>query len=69
MTTIAITRKTSSAKQKQPQTGDSTHHQLQSMTLQSLRVMKTTVSRPKKPMPPEDEEDVLLISVVRSGFG
>jgi len=37
--------------------GDKTHHQLQSITSVSLNTMNAMVSKPKKPMPPDDEED------------
>jgi hypothetical protein len=39
------------------QSGDSTHHHDQSMTPESFRAMKTIVSRPMKPIPPELEFD------------
>ena len=44
--------------------GARTHHQDQSITLQSLRVMKTMVRRPPKPMPPE-LEDLLIYSLCK----
>lgn len=40
--------------------GDNTHHHDQSILPNSLRVIKTIVSRPKKPTPPEDEEFLLM---------
>ena len=43
------------------QAGDKTHHQLHEMNAVSFSTIKTMVSRPKKPMP--EEEELLAISV------
>lgn len=41
--------------------GDNTHHQFQSITLQSFKTMNTMVNKPTKPIPPLDELLELLI--------
>lgn len=41
--------------------GERTHTQLQSILPRSLRTMNTIVSRPQKPMPPDDAEELLDI--------
>lgn len=43
--------------------GLKTHHQDQLMTWQSLSVIKTMVSRPENPMPPEDVA-VFVLAIV-----
>jgi hypothetical protein len=43
------------------QRGDNTHHHDHAITLVSLRPTKRTVSKPVKPMPPEEEEEEALM--------
>ncbi len=51
--------------------GERTHHHDHPMKPVSFKVMKTMVSRPTNPMPPELEEDELDISgsSIDSGIG
>ena len=48
------------------QMGERTHHHDHAMTFVSLRTMKTIVRRPAKPIPPDEEFDVLLMSLIIS---
>lgn len=42
--------------------GDSTHHHDQSITLHSFRATKSTVNIPASPIPPDEDEDDVLIN-------
>jgi len=47
------------------QIGDNTHNQDQVITLVSLRPTNNTVSKPVKPIPEEEEDELLDIGVFR----
>lgn len=46
------------------QSGESTHHQDQSITLVNFRTIKTIVSRPAKPIPPPDDSILVFTPFV-----
>jgi len=45
------------------QIGENTHNQLQAILLSSFRTIKTMVNNPQKPIPDDDEFDILRLQI------
>ena len=58
---ISATRMSNIPRIKLIQRGDSTHNQLQVMTLVSLSVINTIVNRPGNPIPPDEYDESAIV--------